>query len=60
MPGRVLTTVDPLLLYGIPVILLLTLAVALLPLWTWLVTTATLVLGAAVTWTCFGKVESSR
>jgi hypothetical protein len=49
MLGRTIEAVDPRLLYGIPALLLLGLAIAVLPLWGWLVATAALVLGAAVT-----------
>jgi hypothetical protein len=49
MFGRAIEAVNPRLLYGILAILLLALAIAVMPLWGWLVATAALVLGAAVT-----------
>jgi hypothetical protein len=49
MLGRAIEAVDPRLLYGIPAILLLVLAIALLPFRGWFVAAAALVLGAAVT-----------
>jgi hypothetical protein len=49
MFGRAIEAVDTRLLYGIPAILLLALAIALLPVWGWFVAAAALVFGAAVT-----------
>jgi hypothetical protein len=49
MFGRAIEAVDLKLLYGIPAILFLALAVAWLPFWGWLIAAAALVLGAAVT-----------
>ena len=48
MSGRAIEAADPRLLYGVPAVLLLILAVALLPVWGWLAVAAALVLGAAV------------
>jgi hypothetical protein len=48
MSVNAIAAVDPRLFYGVPAILLLALAVALLPIWVWLVPAAALLLGAAV------------